>query len=220
MEISATHPVRNPLCPLVLFGAGGHGKVVIDAASTAGLQFDWLVDDEPRIQELHGIPVIKTDKVPWGQWEAFDFIVAIGDNKLRAKAWHALLEKGGLPINVIHRAAVISTHARIGQGNFIAAGVIVGVDSIIEDNCILNTGAAVDHDCKIGSHVHLAPGVHLSGGVEIGPGTLLGVGVSVIPRVIIGEWSIVGAGSTVLRSLPNHVTAYGTPAKTSSNQDR
>lgn len=33
--------------PLVVFGAGGHGKVVVDAAQAAGVQVDLVVDDHP-----------------------------------------------------------------------------------------------------------------------------------------------------------------------------
>jgi len=198
---------------LILFGIGGHGKVVFDAALSAGMHFDLMVDDEPPLQEFHGTPVVKSSEVPWNQVAEFGFIVAIGNIAARVRVWQSLLGKGGQPVNVIHRAAVVSPHARLGRGNFIAAGAVVGIDAVIEDNCILNTGATVDHDCHIGSHTHLCPGVHLAGGVRVGSGALLGIGVSVVPGITIGEGSTIGAGSTVVRSIPNHVIAYGAPAR-------
>jgi acetyltransferase-like isoleucine patch superfamily enzyme len=89
----------------------------------------------------------------------------------------------------------------------------VNPSSAIGENVILNTGCTIDHHNHLGDHVHIAPGVSLGGEVTIGKGTLVGIGATVIPRCSIGEWSIVGAGSLVTRSLPNHALAVGVPAR-------
>ena len=74
--------------------------------------------------------------------------------------------------------------------------------SDIGANSIVNTRAAVDHDCKIGETVHIAPGVTLSGNVRVGDRTHIGTGAVVIQGIFIGEDSLVAAGAVVCRDLP------------------
>ena len=78
---------------------------------------------------------------------------------------------------------------------------------------IVNTGATIDHDCRIGDFAHLCPGVHLAGEVQVGEGCLLGMGTSVIPGRSIGSQTVVGAGAAVVTDLPEAVTAVGVPAR-------
>jgi acetyltransferase-like isoleucine patch superfamily enzyme len=47
----------------------------------------------------------------------------------------------------------------------------------------------------------------------VGEGTLVGVGSSVIPCVHIGKWCIIGAGSVVVKDIPDDYLAYGNPCK-------
>jgi UDP-perosamine 4-acetyltransferase len=88
----------------------------------------------------------------------------------------------------------------------------VNADTRLEDFSIINTGATVDHDCRIGYASHIAPQCALAGHVEVGSKTFLGVGCKIIPNVKIGDAVIVGAGSLVIRDIPTGVKAYGTPA--------
>jgi acetyltransferase-like isoleucine patch superfamily enzyme len=91
--------------------------------------------------------------------------------------------------------------------------VVVNTGSVIGDNVILNTGCTVDHHNSIGSHSHIAPGTHSGGGVHISEGVLVGIGAAIIPGCSIGQWAIIGAGSTVTKDIPAFTTAVGTPAR-------
>ena len=84
----------------------------------------------------------------------------------------------------------------------------------IAENSVINTGAVVDHECIIGSHVHVAPGVTLSGGVQVGDGSHIGTGATVIQGVSIGRKALVGAGAVVLKDVPSGARVAGAPAKT------
>ena len=100
---------------------------------------------------------------------------------------------------------VMLTHAQIMAGAIIQSGTALGRDAII------NTCARVDHDCRIGDHVHVAPGATLSGGVVIGAGSHIGVAAAVIQSVSIGRNCLIGAGTVVLRDVPDE-TRLVTPA--------
>lgn len=194
---------------LLVVGAGGHAKVVIDAARCADFDVAGLIGQAGDPDTLLGIAVSRD---PSGI-DADGFIAAIGDNATRARTFEAYRERGLEPISVMHPSAIIAPGVALGPGVFVAAGVIVNIDARIGANTILNTGCTVDHDCVVGEHVLVGPTASLCGGVEIGEGVLLGAGVSVTPCVRIGAWSVAGAGAAVVSNLPSHTVCAGVPAR-------
>jgi len=200
---------------LVVFGSGGHAKVVIDAAEKQGFEHILVVDDQPRNWGalLMGYRVLGGREALLQLGKRPPSIVAVGDNSARVSisSW---LEIQGFPLaTVIHPSAQIGRGVRIGPGSLLVAGAVVNSDAVIGANGIVNTGATVDHDCVLGDGVHLAPGVHLCGRVEIGAGSFLGVGAVVIPNVRIGVNCVVGAGSTVLVDIADNSRVAGVPAR-------
>jgi sugar O-acyltransferase (sialic acid O-acetyltransferase NeuD family) len=200
---------------LIVFGSGGHAKVVIDAAEKQGYKQILVADDAEKNWgvQLMGHPIL-------GGREALLLlnsrplaISAIGDNaaRMHIAAW---LEANGFTLaTVIHPSAQVGRGARIGRGSVLVAGSIVNSDAVIDANVIVNTGATVDHDCIVGDGVHLAPGVHLCGRAEVGRGSFLGVGTVVIPCIHIGVNCVVGAGSVVLENIPDGALVAGVPAR-------
>lgn len=194
---------------LLVVGAGGHAKVVIDAARLAGFDVVAAIGRDGGAEQLLGVPVLAdASDIP------FDvFIAAIGDNAARAEVFDAYLAQGLSPATVVHPSAVIAETVTLGAGTFVAAGVIVNVDARIGENVILNTGCTVDHDCIVGDHALIGPTASLCGGVRIGSGTLLGAGVSVVPLAVIGSDAIVGAGAAVIGDVPDGMVFAGVPAR-------
>jgi sugar O-acyltransferase (sialic acid O-acetyltransferase NeuD family) len=203
--------------PFIIYGAGGHARVALDAARLVGLFPKWIVDDSPIQSNIFGVPIISSSDKCWLELNHFKYLVAVGSNSVRCSIFLKLLKKGGEPCTIIHPSATISAAATIGAGTVVMAGVQVNSCATIGSNVILNTGSSVDHDCKIGDHVHLCPGTHVAGTVEIGDLTMIGTGSCIIPNVKIGSEVVVGAGSVVLRNLPDKSVAYGNPARQKSN---
>lgn len=194
---------------LLIVGAGGHAKVVLEAALRLGFEIAGVVGQPGKATELLGFPIsndmsgIDTD----------GFIAATGDNASRALTYEACLAGGLTPMSVVHPSAIVGDRVTIGAGTFVAAGVVINVGAAIGENAVLNTGSTIDHDCRIGDHAHVGPGASLCGGVEVGNGALVGVGSSVVPCVRIGEWSVVGAGAAVVGDLPAEMIHAGVPAR-------
>ena len=194
---------------LLVVGAGGHAKVVIDAAEEAGFEIAGIVGTAADTPEILGHPVsLTSEDVP-----ADGFIVAIGDNETRARYFAEYARAGLPPLSVSHPSAIVGKDVVIGDGTFVAAGVIINAGAQIGADTILNTGCTVDHDCVIGEHSHIGPQVALCGAVTLGEGVLFGVGSCASPRVSVGAWSVVGAGAAVVGELPARTVCVGVPAR-------
>ena len=194
---------------LIVYGAGGHGKVIIEVARACGITVVAVLDDHAQTTELLGAPV----QLPPKKFLPIPLVVAIGSNTLRKAIFERLAVAGEISSALVHPFTSISSTATLGRGTMICAGVVVNAESQINEDCILNTGCSVDHDCKIGSHVHIGPGARLAGAVSIGDESFIGMGAVILPGITIGSRVVVGAGSVVNRNLPDGVTAFGVPAK-------
>jgi len=201
--------------PLVVFGSGGHAKVVVEAVLSRSPDRNIiLVDDAPENHDrsIFGIAVAGARDL-LESLRGTPVIPAVGDNRARSRLIEWLVSERHVLETVIHPAALIATSVQIGQGSFVAAGAISIAEAQIGAGAIINTGATVDHDCTIGDCAHIGPGVHLCGNVRIGARTLVGVGAAVKPGVSIADDAVVGAGAVVVRDIAMAGTYVGNPAR-------
>lgn len=195
--------------PVIVLGAGGHAKVVIDMLQCCGREIIGLTSaaDCDEIAPM-GIQNLGDDdsilRYPPGEIELANGIGAMPDSDLRRKLTVRMAERGYLFTRVIHPSAVIANGVEIGEGAQIMAGTVVQPGVKIGHSCIINTGVTVDHDCVIHSDCHLAPGVTICGNVVIYENTLIGTGGSIIQGITIGKDCIVAAGVTVYRDIPDN----------------
>jgi sugar O-acyltransferase (sialic acid O-acetyltransferase NeuD family) len=199
---------------LVIFGAGGHAKVVAEAAlaRTPGREIIILDDAIEGRTMISGFPV-SGGRDQLAALSDVPVVPAIGDNRARAQLIEWLLKRGHRLETIIHPSATVADSVKIDAGSFVSAGAIVIAEARICRGAIVNTGASVDHDCIVGEAAHIAPGVHLCGNVRIGPRTLVGVGTCIAPGISIWEDVIIGAGSTVIRDINESGTFIGNPAR-------
>ena len=200
---------------LLLYGAGGHGKVVADAAEKAGcFELAGFVDDKP-LTEFFGLPVLGDAEALSGvRHSGVEYAVScVGDNEIREMLDETLLEAGFSFATVIHPSAQVARETVIGEGTVVMPGAIVGPGTVLGRSCVVNTSASIDHDCRLGNYVHVAPGASICGGVRIGSHSLVGVGASILPNIKIGPGAIVAGGATVTSDVPDDATVAGTPAR-------
>lgn len=88
----------------------------------------------------------------------------------------------------------------------------IGPKVLIGRQCIINTGANVEHDCVLGDGVEIGPGAVLCGHVVVEDFAWVGANATVLPRIRIGRDAIVGAGSVVTKDVPAGVIVKGNPA--------
>ena len=190
---------------MVLYGASGHAKVVIDILEANNVPIDYIVDDDYSISELLGYSV-KHD------CNLFDeVLVAIGDCQQRRKIVENI--KANKFTIAIHPSAIISPRARIEDGTVIMQGAIVQSCASIGKHCVVNTGASVGHDVKISDFVHVAPRAVITGNVKIGECTWIGAGAVIKQGIKIGNNCMIGAGAVVVKDVSDGMTVVGNPAK-------
>jgi UDP-perosamine 4-acetyltransferase len=207
--------------PVIGLGAGGHAKVVIEILKLCGrYEPVGLLDRNPELrgEQILGIPILGDDSLmeELKLGGADHFFIGLGgaaDLQPRRRLFETAVERGLIPVDAIHSAAIISPTASVERGVTVGAGAIINAEAWTGENAIINSGAIVEHDCRIGDHAHIATGAHLAGGVEVGKGTLVGIGSVVRQGIVIGEHCVIGAGSVVVKPVEDGQTVFGNPAR-------
>lgn len=199
---------------ICLVGAGGHGKVVLDALFAAGVPHAdiQLYDNSSTLANAKVFDIVVQDPENRCSWAGSHVHVAIGDNVTRRKLAQRFHLSGALAMTVTHPAACLSSRAIIGPGCYLAAKAIVGPGAIVGCGVIANHSAVLDHDCIVGDFAHIAPNATLGGNVRIGADVLIGAGAIILPGITIGRKAVIGAGALVLRDVAPGEIWVGLPA--------
>lgn len=200
---------------MIIVGAGGHAKVVIELFRSLGIPIAGLTDADATPRTVLGVRVLGDDALlpslfSQGLRNAF---VALGDNKTRLRVGLSLQALGFNLLTAVSPRAAVSPSARLGAGVAVMAGAVINADAEVGDLVIVNSGAIVEHDAVLGRACHIGPGAVLAGQVRVGQSALLGAGSRVVPGREIGEGTVIGAGGCVVRDIPAHVVAVGVPAQ-------
>jgi sugar O-acyltransferase (sialic acid O-acetyltransferase NeuD family) len=204
----------------VLVGAGGHARVVLDAARAGGIDVIAVVDARADLKgtTFEGLEVMGDESaIAALRKRGADTVllgvgsVDVGDTR---RALYARIAALGLALPIVrHPSAVVSPTATLGPACVVFANATINPGARIGANVIVNTAAIVDHDVAIGDHAHVSPGAHLAGGVTIGAGSHVGIGATVLQGVQIGSGVVVGAGAVVLNDVPDGDRVAGVPAR-------
>jgi len=197
---------------LLILGAGGHGRVVADAALCTGRWTRVVATDRDAarcqgdlIAGVQCLSMVQALALPAGRH------IAIGHARHRQREADALAVQS--LVDVIHPHASVSAFATLGPGCFVAAQSVVAAGAVLGRCAIVNHGAVVDHDVLLGEFCHVAPRAALGGGVQAGHRVLVGSGAVVLPGLRIADDVVIGAGAVVRSDLLEAGTYAGVPAR-------
>ncbi len=203
--------------PVLIIGAGGHARVLIEALTKCDTAILGCVAKEAPARWSPSIPFLGDDEALYSHAPSSVVLIngigSIARPDLRRDIFLRFKQKGYYFGTVVHPAAILPSDLVLGEGVQVMAGAILQPGSRVGCNAIINTGAVVDHDCQVGAHVHIAPGAVLSGDVTVGEGVHVGTGACVIQGIAIGTGAVVGAGATVLCDVPPGARVAGVPAR-------
>jgi len=192
---------------MILYGASGHCKVIIDCLKSRDERISAIIDDDKTKISFYGLNVLhdynnidKSEKL----------IISIGNNVIRKDIAAKLSNEFGL---AIHKNSIISDSVKIGEGTVIIHNSVIQADTYLGKHVIVNTSSSIDHNCIIENFVHISPNAALCGGVSIGEGTHIGAGTIVIPGIKIGRWCTIGAGTIVIIDVPDFAVVVGNPGR-------
>ena len=200
---------------IILVGYSGHGLVVADAAlennaRLIGYSEKSVIDFNPFHLQYFG----NESSPDFNAWNLdVDFLLGVGDNRIREKIYNLIFQKGKKVLSIIHSTSTISNYSKFGEGIFLNRNVKVNAFANIGNNVVLNTGCIVEHQCEIRDHVHVAPGAVLAGNVIVGERTFVGANSVIKQGLVIGNDVVIGAGSVILESVPDGSIVVGNPGR-------
>ena len=198
---------------LIIIGAGGYAKSVLDSINFYEYKVCGFIDDYKNEKEHLGYPILGKS-IDWIEKpDIFFYFVAIGNNEKRTDWYNQLKSRNLKVINVIDRSAIVSQYAKIGEGCFIGKMAIVNSKVEIGNNCIINTKALVEHGCHIGNNINISTNTVLNGDVVVGNMSFVGSCSVINGQITIGKKVMVGSGTVIIRDVEDNATVVGVPAK-------
>jgi len=206
--------------PLVILGAGGFACEtldVVDAINAVAPTWDvlgFLVD-----AQYGAAGAIVQDKPILGEfsWLAdhpgIYVVCGVGAPEHRQRLIERISIFEVKFATLVHPHAVLTRWITVGAGVVIAAGCTLSNHIAIAEHVHINPSSTIGHNVTIEAFVSLAPGVLVSGNVHISTGAYIGTGANIIEKKVIGAWSVIGAGSTVVKDVPPNTTVVGVPAQ-------
>jgi sugar O-acyltransferase (sialic acid O-acetyltransferase NeuD family) len=207
---------------MVFWGATGQARALRECTKHNGLPLVALFDNNPEatspfedVRVHHGRAGLQAWLRTESDPRAVGFLIAIGGDRGRDRVelQDALTSVGLRPLVATHATAFIAASAALAPGAQVLAHATVCVDARLGRGVIVNTAASVDHECIVGDGSHLCPGARLAGCVILDRFVTIGTGAVVLPRIHVGEGSIVGAGAVVLHDVAAGDVVVGNPAK-------
>jgi len=201
---------------LIIIGAGGFAREVawlVEEINLVSPTWNLLgfydekghLDKELNHYRLFGSDDIDKNKNSY-------CVIAIGDSEARKNVAERYAKEFKFA-TLIHPDISISNTNIIGQGTIICKGTILTVNINIGEHVIINLDCTIGHDSVINDFVTILPSVNISGGVKLGECSNIGTGTQIIQYISIGEHTIIGAGSVVVKNILDNVVAVGIPAK-------
>ena len=205
---------------IFLFGGGNQAHYTIDIIEKEGkYNVVGIIDSIHEVgSERFGYKILGRQEnlkelIP--QYNILGGVISIGDNWSRYAVYQQIIKI--VPdftfVNAIHPSVVIGNTTEMGVGIVAMAGCIFNPKAKIGNFTFFATGAQVEHDNTIHDFASISAGSITGGYVTLGKYSAITLGVTVLDRIEIGENIVVGAGSLVIKSLPDNVLAYGNPAK-------
>ncbi|WP_289333127.1 acetyltransferase [Mannheimia haemolytica] len=199
---------------LILSGAGGYAKSVLDSLDHEQYEFCGFIDNFKPEGSVHlGYPILASTIDCFSKRDNYHYFICIGNNSYRLEKFSKLQKYKCRIINVVDKTALVSKNSTLGIGVFVGKMAIVNSGVTVGDNVIINTKSLVEHGCFIGSHCNISTNTTLNGDVIVEDHAFIGSSSVVNGQLRVGESALVGSGAVVIRNVEPRTVVAGVPAK-------
>lgn len=211
--------------PIVIIGAGGFGREVLDIITDANLiggaadrGFDFLgfIDDgQPPADRLDrlGVRHLGGMDALAGLPDGTVYAIGVGTGSVR-RALDARATAAGLrAATLVHSQATIGADVELGEGAVVCAGVRITTNIRVGRHVHLNLNSTVGHEAVLHDYVTVNPLAAVSGDVTIGEASTVGTTACINQGITIGAGVMIASGSAVTSDVPDSVLVAGVPAK-------
>lgn len=206
---------------IVIIGAGGVGRetaIIIEDINKVNKEWNLLgfVDDNENIQNtyINGYKVLGKLEYLKNYKNTVYVVCAIANYKIKKMITEKLKQNENIHFTtLIHPNSKLHRTTTIGDGCIVYKNVTATANIKIGNHVIISPNTGIGHDSNIEDYSNILWGTNISGNVHIKEGNLIGSGATIIQGLTIGKNSTIGAGTVVIRDIPDNVTAVGNPAR-------
>lgn len=210
---------------LVVIGAGGFGREVLDVVDAINAQAAepvWavagVVDDNPSEENLarlkrRGVEFLGATEELLQRPKAVHYAVGVGSPRVRRMLADRCDAAQHRAATLVHPTATQGVDVEMGEGSIICAGVRLTTNIRLGRHVHLNLNVTVGHDTRLGNFVSVNPLASISGDCQIGDEVLIGVAGVILNGLTIGRGSTVGGSACVVKDVPHDLIVKGVPAK-------
>lgn len=193
-----------------------------DATDKFGAKDEFLgfaFDNEDYGDEINGFPLLCKTREAFDKYKKYNDVFFMYQlyrpDKLKERSgW---LPEFKIPTeryyNFIHPTATVCRSAKMGHGNAIQAGTVVGSNTVMGNHNTFNSMCLFGHDTKIGNHNFFAAHALIGSNVKMGDFVFMGLNTAVNNMIEIKDNIMIGMGSNVIKSLESDQLVLGNPAK-------
>lgn len=196
---------------IVLIGAGGHAKVILQILMN--LKYNILGFIDEKVDHFINLQKVSDDflfsspnlghqlgkqKFETNHHLNKEAVIAFGainveGLKRRTCVFQAYRNKQITFPAIVDVTAIVAETVRFDEGVTVSPGVIINANVSLSQAVIINTGVIVEHDVSIGEGSHIAPGAIVLGGARVGMNCMVGAGAVILPYTAVPDNTLVPA---------------------------
>ena len=209
---------------LIIAGGQGNGAIVAQIVEDLNsIKTNWEILgflNDREVEPINGYPIlgkVHSDTVaPYLLDENVYFFYSLISLKLNFKSLTKLHDLG-IPLSrfatLVHPTAVVSKDAVLGNNVCVHALSIIGPNTRVGSFVQIFGQAMLGHNSKVDDFAYVTSNSVVGAYVHLKQGAFLGINSTTLDRVTIGEWSIVGQHSNVIKDVPDYSIVVGNPAR-------